>query len=565
MTIDTSPSSHPQPAGLRAVLSRTWRSRRIPVVLLILASLVGLLSVPIVGSLGARLRWLNGQRMSQRERAQELMNLREAGRKTQLTLAELWIAPMHQRPELHSEVGSKVREVRSLLDDALHHSWAASSGHPFTEDLNRAVVAWSQAVTEALPLVGSPKAYESVRAEFQRADRSCEDFIAEDNRLAKDADEVAASVERRIRVYNIGIGSVMVALLGVAVVRLARDGSEARLQSAEDARRSQERQNEELERRVVERTQELEQSNRSLQQSMTELEATQQTLTRKLDELAEARSQLLQAEKLEAVGRLAAGIAHEINTPTQFVGDNVQYLSQSFADILVLVDEYRRIAREVPAIRDDASLQARLREVEDTADLEFLRENLQPAFERAKDGVSRIAGIVRAMKEFSHPSMQEKEAVDINRALQATLTIARNEYKYIADVETDLGDLPMVRGHAGDLNQVFLNLIVNAAHAIADVGQAGAARGKIRIRTTSDEHSVCIEIADTGCGIPEGIRAKVFEPFFTTKKVGRGTGQGLPIARSIVVDKHSGSLTLESEVGRGTTFRIRLPIESDSG
>jgi signal transduction histidine kinase len=565
MTLDTSPSSRLQPGGLRNILKRAWRSRRIPVVLLIAASLIAILSAPIVGPLSAQLRALNGQRMARREHAQEVANVRKAARKAQLALAELWLAPVEQRPKFQADLASRVRDVESILYGAAHHaSTASSSGQPFTQSLSRDLIAWSQAITEALPPGGSPKPYESVREKFERVDRACEDFTADDNRLAKEADATTASLERRVDVYNVGLGSTIVALLGVAIVRLVRDRSKARIRAAEEARRAQELQNEELECRVAERTQELEQSNRFLQQSMAALQETQQALTSKLGELAEARNQLLHAEKLEAVGRLAAGIAHEINTPTQFVGDNLHYLAQSFADILVLVDEYRRIAREVPALRDDPSLQARLKEVEDSADLEFLRENIEPAFERAKDGVSRIAGIVRAMKEFSHPSSQEKEAVDINRALLATLTIAKNEYKYVADVETDLGELPMVRGYAGDLNQVFLNLIVNAAHAIADVGQESSVRGKIRIRTTSDEHSVCIEIADTGCGIPESIRGKVFEPFFTTKKVGRGTGQGLPIARSMIVDKHGGSLTFESEVGRGTVFRIRLPIEPDA-
>lgn len=530
--------------------------------LLIAVSLIAIVSVPMVRPLSVRLRALNGQRMAQREHTQELTRLRKAGWKAQLALAELWIAPVEQRPGLESDVVACIRDVMRVLDGVRHSPLAASSAHPFTERLNDAVVAWSQVVAEILPQVGSSKAYERVRSEFQRSDRACEDFIAEDKRLAKEADAAGASAERRMDVYNVGIGGAIVTLLGLAIVRSVRDRAGARIQAAEQARRAQASQNEELERRVAERTRELEQSNHSLKQSMAELEATQQTLRSKLGELAETRNQLLQAEKLEAVGRLAAGIAHEINTPTQFVGDNVHYLAQSFADLLVLVDEYRRVVREVPALRDDVSLQARLREVEDNADLEFLRENLEPAFERAKDGISRIAGIVRAMKEFSHPSSEAKETADINRALQATLTIARNEYKYVADVETDFGELPMLRCYAGDLNQVFLNLIVNAAHAIADVGQEGAARGKIRIRTTSDEHGVCIEIADTGSGIREDIRAKVFEPFFTTKGVGRGTGQGLAIARSIVADKHGGSLTFESEVGRGTTFRIRLPVDS---
>jgi signal transduction histidine kinase len=561
--MDTSLSTSPQRNGFRSIVRRAWQSRRTALVLLVLASLLAVLSFFVEALLSVRLRALNGQRMAQREHAQELANLRKAARKTQLVLAELWLAPTDQWPGLQLDVVSGVRDVQRRIDQVVRLSSTAQSSGARAQALNGSIVAWSQAVTAALTHLDNPKVYQQTRLEFRRIDESCEDVIAEDNRLAKEADVAAKSIDRRMDGYGIGIGGVIVALLGVASVRFARDRSEARIRIAEAARRAQELQNAELERRVAQRTEALEQSNRSLKQSMAELEATQQALKSKLAELEEARTQLLHAEKLEAVGRLAAGIAHEINTPTQFVGDNVHYLSESFADIVALINGYRRILREVPAIRDDASLQARLGQLEDTADLEFLRENLQPAFERAKDGISRIAAIVRAMKEFSHPSAQEAEAVDINRALEATLTIARNEYKYVADVETDLGDLPVVRCHAGDVNQVFLNLIVNAAHAIADVAQKGGERGKIRVRTTSDEHSVYIEIADTGCGIPEDIRAKIFAPFFTTKEVGRGTGQGLAIAKAIVVDKHRGSITFESEVGRGTSFRIRLPLALD--
>jgi signal transduction histidine kinase len=164
------------------------------------------------------------------------------------------------------------------------------------------------------------------------------------------------------------------------------------------------------------------------------------------------------------------------------------------------------------------------------------------------------------MKEFAHPDQREKAPADLNRALGTTLVIARNEYKYVADVETDLGDIPAVLCHVSDMNQVFLNLLVNAAHAIADVVKGSSTRGKIRVRTRQVDNHVCIEITDTGCGIPETIGERIYDPFFTTKEVGRGSGQGLAIARSIVVDKHGGSLSHGSVVGKGTTFKILLPI-----
>jgi len=170
---------------------------------------------------------------------------------------------------------------------------------------------------------------------------------------------------------------------------------------------------------------------------------------------------------------------------------------------------------------------------------------------------------VRAMKDFAHPESKEKAAADLNKALLSTLAVARNELKCVADVETDLGDLPLVVCNISDLNQVFLNLLVNAAHAIGDVVKDTGKKGKIRVCTVAEGKTVLVTITDTGCGIPEGIRTKVFDPFFTTKGVGCGTGQGLAIARSVVVERHKGTLTFESEVGKGTSFYVRLPVESE--
>jgi len=179
------------------------------------------------------------------------------------------------------------------------------------------------------------------------------------------------------------------------------------------------------------------------------------------------------------------------------------------------------------------------------------------------DGVARVATLVRAMKEFAHPDRKERAAADINAALLSTLTVARNELKYVAEVETEFGDLPLAVCNIGELNQVFLNLLVNAAHAIGDAVNGTGQKGVIRVRTSLEEDAVLISIADTGGGIPEDIRNKIFDPFFTTKESGRGTGQGLAIAHSVVVDKHGGTLTFASEVGKGTTFFIRLPLDGE--
>ncbi|GIX49666.1 MAG: hypothetical protein KatS3mg131_3877 [Candidatus Tectimicrobiota bacterium] len=266
------------------------------------------------------------------------------------------------------------------------------------------------------------------------------------------------------------------------------------------------------------------------------------------------QSQLAQAQKLEAIGQLAAGIAHEINTPTQYVGDNLRFLRDAFADLLTLLDAYQ-----------ESGCGERQQELEALAarlDLPYLRQEIPVALEQALDGVERVATIVRAMKDFSHPGVEEKTPIDLNKALESTVTVARNEWKYVAELVLDLDpDLPLVPCLPGELNQVFLNIVVNAAHAIADVvGDGSQGKGTIRVSTHRDGDWVEVRISDTGTGIPEAIRERIFDPFFTTKEVGKGTGQGLAIAHDVVVKKHGGHLTFETEVGKGTTFIVRLPV-----
>jgi len=268
-----------------------------------------------------------------------------------------------------------------------------------------------------------------------------------------------------------------------------------------------------------------------------------------------ALEELQQAQKLEAIGRLAAGIAHEINTPIQFIGDNTHFLADAFADAAGLLQRYRAVLARGRAAEAEEDLERAAQEIEID---EVLREAPR-TIARTLEGVRRVATIVRAMKEFAHPEQGEMVATDLNRAIRATLEVARNEYKYVADIETDLAELPLVMCHAGDINQVFLNVIVNAAHAIETVVKKGGGRGVLRVITRCEANEVTVSIADTGCGIPEQIHDKIFEPFFTTKEVGRGTGQGLAIARSIVA-KHGGVMSFTSNVGQGTTFLIRLPL-----
>lgn len=281
-------------------------------------------------------------------------------------------------------------------------------------------------------------------------------------------------------------------------------------------------------------------------------------------ERARVEEELAQAQKLESVGRLAAGIAHEINTPIQFIGDNMHFLRDSFASMAELVTTLRQVRAAAEQGAVDAELLAESLAAEDDADIDYLADEVPRAIEQTLDGVDRVATIVRAMKEFAHPDQGECIAVDLNHALSSTLIVARNELKYVADVHADLGALPPVVCQPGAINQVFLNLLVNAAHAIADKPDRDGERGLINIKTAQQGDQALVAISDTGGGIPDAIRSKIFEQFFTTKGVGRGTGQGLPLARR-VVEQHGGSLTFETEVGRGTTFYVRLPINGPAG
>ena len=267
------------------------------------------------------------------------------------------------------------------------------------------------------------------------------------------------------------------------------------------------------------------------------------------------------SQKLEAVGQLAAGIAHEINTPIQFIGDTAGFLGDALRQLEQLIDDYRAIIDDAHA--PDVELNERLLAAEQNADLEYLRDRIPQALERMLGGIERVASIVQAMKAFGHTSNSEQQTpADINDALLTTLIVARNEYKYVAEVQTILGDLPPVTCNLDELNQVFLNLIVNAAHAIGQAKGDGEPLGTITIRTVAIDGIAVISIVDTGCGIPEELRSRVFDPFFTTKEVGRGTGQGLALARRII-ERHHGSITLESEVGRGSTFTVKVPIDGD--
>ena len=260
-----------------------------------------------------------------------------------------------------------------------------------------------------------------------------------------------------------------------------------------------------------------------------------------------AEERMASSDRLESIGRLAAGVAHEINTPIQYLSDSVSFIKEGVGELLEYIDALRASMPRPPAADEN---------------VEDLRKEMPPALTLVADGLSRIAEIVRSMKDFAHADQNEMAPVDLNRAITSTLVMARSEYKPVAEVETQFGQIPPVTCHAGQINQVVLNLVVNAAHAIADKVQRTGAVGKITVSTHVENAHVVVAIGDTGGGIPEEIRARIFDPFFTTKEVGRGTGQGLSIARNVVVKSHGGELDFTTELGKGTTFYIRLPITS---
>jgi signal transduction histidine kinase len=293
-----------------------------------------------------------------------------------------------------------------------------------------------------------------------------------------------------------------------------------------------------------------------------EINAQKEQLSQALSQLRGTQAKLIQAQKLEAIGQLAAGIAHEVNTPTQYVADNTAFALRA---VTGLITAFQAALAVVQAAKE-GTVSAELLQAVDAAvtkaKVPYLIKQLPRALEQSQEGLGRIATIVQAMKQFSHPSGAEKRPVNLREAIETTIAVARNEWKYVADVELDMDpELPLVPVLRNEFNQVILNLIVNAAHAIGDVTAGGAnGKGKITITGRLQQGRVEIRVADTGSGIPESARAKVFEPFFTTKAVGKGTGQGLAIAYSVVVDKHQGSIAFDTQAGLGTTFIIGLPL-----
>lgn len=276
---------------------------------------------------------------------------------------------------------------------------------------------------------------------------------------------------------------------------------------------------------------------------------------------AALESELSQAQKLEALGTLASGVAHEINTPIQYISDNVQFLKGALEDFGALINTCSSaLSEEAHDIKD---LRSNFAKQAEEFDLAFLLEETPQAISQSLHGLEQVATIVKAIKSFAHPGSDEKSVIDLNEMIETAVTVTRNQWKLVAEVEMHLApDLPQISGYSSDVNQVLMNLIVNAVDAIEEKDKPENEKIIISTRLGSQFVEVCIE--DTGCGIPEEIKQKIFDPFFTTKDVGKGSGQGLAISHSIIRQRHGGSISCESAPGVGTIFIIQLPIATDA-
>ena len=277
-------------------------------------------------------------------------------------------------------------------------------------------------------------------------------------------------------------------------------------------------------------------------------------------------AELRQAQKMESLGILSGGIAHEINTPVQYVGDNIRFLQEGFDDLKILCGQLRKMTGAMRAESVLTELSDETDRLTEQVDMDFLMEEVPEAIEQSLEGVNRISEIVRAIKEFAHPDAKDKVDVDINAAIQTTIMVSRNQWKYVARLTTDFDqNMPLVPCLPGEFNQVILNLIVNAAHAIEAANGPNGERGTIHISTSTNEQCAKIVVSDSGTGIKPEITERIFDPFFTTKEPGKGTGQGLSISHNIITNKHGGSITVDSEIGKGSSFCICLPLDRASG
>lgn len=324
---------------------------------------------------------------------------------------------------------------------------------------------------------------------------------------------------------------------------------------AEDALR---RAYDNLENLVIKRTAQLAEANQRLVADISQREAVENELIRRNAELTElnvqftkAQEQLLQSEKMASIGQLAAGVAHEINNPVGYIFSNYGTLESYIDALFEVLSHYESVENNIssPAILDE------LKKVKEKVELDFLKEDIPELMQQSKEGIDRVRKIVQDLKDFSRvDSNIEWQWASLHQGIDSTLNVVNNEIKYKADIIKEYGDIPDVECLQSQVNQVIMNLVVNASHAIGDE------RGKIHIRTSCDDKNVYIEVRDNGSGIPKEIVSRIFDPFFTTKPIGKGTGLGLSLSYGIV-KKHNGEFSVTSEPGVGTSFLVSLPIK----
>jgi signal transduction histidine kinase len=362
---------------------------------------------------------------------------------------------------------------------------------------------------------------------------------AEITRLNKVVQALMNRAERNTSVQGSDFSLFQTAIMLEKQVRHRTGELEAALRENEKVNRALQQATEQMEREIQER-----------KHAEAEVLRRNAELTELNSKLSHAHEQLVQSEKLASIGQLAAGVAHEINNPIGYIFSNFNTLEGYLAKLIEMLDGYRK-AEECIAL---PAVQADIRAMRERLDLDFLKEDIAALMQESGEGIIRVRKIVQDLKDFSHlDSHQEWQWSDLHKGIDSTLNIINSEIKYKADIVKEYGRIPDIECLASQINQVIMNLVVNAAHAI------GEQRGRITIRTGGNDEEVWIEVADTGCGIPKENLSRIFDPFFTTKPVGKGTGLGLSLSYGII-QKHNGQISVQSEAGQGTTFRITLPV-----